>query len=133
MAYSNISFYKSRRSTLLQLMYPDEWSSIGKVVFKNSIYKGITVRLWHDEISITFGDYIIDSHDDLMKKIAQEMVVLSSMCEYKIGIMLITLIPIGRNNFEDTELAMQQRAALYILILDLCLKLISKYLREVKN
>lgn len=76
---------------------------------------------------------VIDGHDDLMNKIAHEMVVLSSMCEYKIGVMLITLIPIGRNNFEDTVLAMQQRAALYILILDLCLKLIAKQLREVKD
>jgi hypothetical protein len=133
MGYHNISFYKARRSSLLKLMYPDEWSSVGKVVFKNSIYKGITVRLWQDEISISFNETIIESHDDLMNKIAKEMVVLSSMCEYKVSKVLIRLVPTGRNDFADTELGMQQRAALYILILDLCLKLIGKHLREIKD
>jgi hypothetical protein len=129
MAFRNISFYKSDRNRLLELIYPDENVAIGKVVFKNSIFNGITARLWLDKITIIFSETLLIKHHDLIKTLEQEMVVLGSMCELKKGNKSINLIPVGKNNFEDSKMGMQLRAALYVLILDLSLKIIAKQLK----
>ena len=128
MSYKNISLFKSHRTRLLKLMYPDERVAHGKVIFDNNIFKGITGRLWHDDISIVFSDNILLNHNDFINTINQEMGVIALMCEVKMHNKSITLIPAGKNDFEDSKIGMQLRAAVYVFILDLSLKLIAKHL-----
>jgi hypothetical protein len=128
MSYQNISLFKAHRTRLLKLMYPDEKVAVGKVKFENDILKGITGRLWHDDISIVFSDNIILNHNDLINTINREMEVIGLMCEVKMHNKSITLIPAGKNDFEDSKIGMQLRAAVYVFILDLSLKLIAKHL-----
>ncbi len=129
MAYRNISLYKADRTRLLKLMYPDEKVAIGKVTFKNGIFTGITGRLWLDKISIIFSDDILVKHNDLIKTLSREMLVLGSMCELIEENKSITLFPIGKNDFQDSKIGMQLRAAVYVLILDLSLKIIAKQIK----
>jgi|UniRef100_UPI00404B1EC6 hypothetical protein len=125
MPYLNISYYKSQRTKLLKLVYPnDNWIGIGKIIFKQTNYKGITARLWRDQIEILFDDTFLDCNPEFLNQAAIKLDILSENFEYKIRSNRITILPIGRNEFPDTKIGMKNRAALYVLTLVISLKAI---------
>lgn len=129
----NILFFKAETKRLIELMNPDVEFFRGKLIFKRRINNPYSVWFWLNQIQITFSNSLLEKHNELIKSIESEMVVLDSMCKLEKTDRSIILIPIGENTFEDTELGMQLRAALYVLILDLSLKIIDKYLKQLSD
>jgi hypothetical protein len=127
MAFNNISHYKAYRTKLLRELYPNESPvSIGKVIFKTSSLKGVTVRLWKDEISIVLEEEYTLKNIELLNNLADATKHLNVFFKMKIGKTYIVLNPINKNEFPDTITGMENRARYYVLCLDLFLKFLIK-------
>jgi len=115
--YNQISYYKAYRSRLLSTYYKEEFSSVGRVVFKNPPFEGIVLKLWKDVIYIEYHRSInkVFTKDIKSRVRAFEKRLFNSVqCE--ISDKWICITPIKRNDFSDTIEGMKLRAEHYVFI-----------------
>lgn len=90
-------------------------------MFKQDPDKGIVARLWKDQIFISFDEPFLNARPNLNKDLTTKFKSLGNHMEYMIYEKSLVCIPLNKNAFEDIRIGMKQRAALYVLTLELCL------------
>lgn len=127
--------YRSHRTNLLRLMYPDDFVQIGQVVFKNQPFKGITAQIWLDNISISFNSDFLKSNPKIIETLQTELQLLTDYLTYKINYNAksdkgaIMISPLDKNEFPETEAGIRHRASVHVLMIDLCLNVIAKHIQ----
>lgn len=122
MTYKNLSYYKYYRTTLLQSLFPNEADTIGAVTFKEGKLKGVKGKLWHDRVELVFTKDFLEKYPNVIEHFKANLTTIEEYAEVVVDATKIIAEPKGKFNFQDSELGMRQRAAYYVMILQIMLK-----------
>lgn len=120
--FKHLKVFKSQVSSLIKLVYPQEEITEYTILFKSKERNGISAIVHPYHIYIDVSEAYVNATPILKKEYKHTLTAINTSFDYRPSSKRVYLYPLDRDEFPDTPLGMEQRAAFFIVVLEVCLK-----------
>ena len=122
--YKNISVFTDSLNQLIGILYPNHFLDIedNKLHFKlGNDLDGVIVNLYSKSIHLKLSYSFIRNHFAFQENIKLHLPEINTLFNYNVNLQHVYLYPNERDNFPDTTLGMEDRAAYFLRVLQVAL------------
>lgn len=119
--FKNVEYFNKQKEELLSHLYPDAILNGNKIKFPSNMYDGITAEITAGSIYVYLNNEFKQSHSSLKENNAFELPLVNTRFSLTFSSGKGYMYPRDRSEFPDTELGMEQKAAFFVMVLQVCL------------
>mgnify|MGYP000294794634 CR=1 FL=1 len=120
--FKHLIVFKEHVESLLKVMYPNEVVSENDIICKSEHLVGVSAIIHPYHIYIDLNEAYINNSPIFKKKYMHKLDAINTTFDYRASSKRVYVYPKDRDEFPDTPLGMEQRAAFFVLVLELSLK-----------
>lgn len=122
--FKNIKVFTNSLVKLIYAIYPNQFfdEEDNELHFSTRDLDGVIVQLHTHGLHFKFSYAYIKANKVFQEDLSFSIPEINTLYNYNVNLQLLTLYPFDRDEFQDTPLGMEQRAAYFIAVLQVALQ-----------
>lgn len=124
--FINEPHFNKHTKALIEHLYPDAIIDNKTITFTNEEYRGLVAEITSGSIYINLSSEFSDKHPVLRQNQSIPLPLVNTVYGLTGSTGKGYMYPFDRSEFPDTILGMEQKAAFFVVVLEVCLKQLSR-------